>query len=137
MKYPVAVWFEEGTYTAEIPSLPGVVTEADNLPDLEKAIKEAASGWMEAELDSGRLVPEPDSINHFRDLKEYKDCFWMLVDIDIESLSDKTERVNISIPSRVLRRLDFLAASSGMSRSGYLARMVLCKSVSQNQTGSV
>ena len=48
MKYPVAVWFEEGTYTAEVPSLPGVVTEADNLPDLEKAIKEAASGWMEA-----------------------------------------------------------------------------------------
>ena len=57
MKYPVAVWFEEGTYTAEVPSLPGVVTEADNLPDLEKAIKEAASGWMEAELDSGRLIP--------------------------------------------------------------------------------
>ena len=62
MKYPVAVWFEEGTYTAEVPSLPGVVTEADNLPDLEKAIKEAASGWMEAELDSGRLVPEPDRL---------------------------------------------------------------------------
>ena len=35
----------------------------------------------------------------------------MLVDIDMSKLSDKTERLNICLPSRALRRLDSLAAN--------------------------
>lgn len=127
MQYPVAIWEENGVFTAEIPSLPGVITEADTLSQVEKSVKEAAAGWMEAELDAGRFIPEARAISDFRQDSAYKDCFWMLVDIDMEDLSDKTERVNISIPARVLRRLDFLAARYGTSRSGYLSRLVLCQ----------
>ena len=127
MQYPVAIWEENGVFTAEIPSLPGVITEADTISQVEKSVKEAAAGWMEAELDAGRSIPEASPISEFRQDSAYKDCFWMLVDIDMEDLSDKTERVNISIPARVLRRLDFLAASYGTSRSGYLSRLVLCQ----------
>lgn len=35
----------------------------------------------------------------------------MLVDIDTSKLSDKTERLNICLSSRALRRLDSLAAN--------------------------
>ena len=35
----------------------------------------------------------------------------MLVDIDMSKLSDKTERLNICLSSRALRRLDSLAAN--------------------------
>lgn len=35
MKYPVAVWNTDGAYTGEIPNLPGVVTEADSIEELE------------------------------------------------------------------------------------------------------
>jgi metal-responsive CopG/Arc/MetJ family transcriptional regulator len=41
------------------------------------------------------------------------------------SLSDKAERVNISLPARVLRRIDAAAKAANESRSGYIAHLAL------------
>ena len=45
--------------------------------------------------------------------------------MDVASLSDKVERINITLPSRVLRRIDQAAKEAGESRSGYIARRAL------------
>lgn len=124
MRYPVAVWVENGIYSAEVPDLPGVITEADSLEELEKMVVEAASGWMECELDDGRAIPEPSKIENHLTNENYQDCMWMLVDVDMTKLSDKVERLNICLPSRALRRLDSLAAKAGESRSGFLAKTI-------------
>ena len=124
MKYPVAVWEENGVYSAVVPDLPGVITEADSIEDLEDSVVEAASGWMEAELDDGRSIPNPSPISSLKSNEEFKDCFWLLAEIDLEALSDKVERLNICLPARALRRLDFLASKAGISRSGYLAKTI-------------
>ena len=124
MRYPVAVWVENGIYSAEVPDLPGVITEADSLEELEKMVVEAASGWMECELDDGRAIPEPSKIENHMTNENYQDCMWMLVDVDMTKLSDKVERLNICLPSRALRRLDSLAAKAGESRSGFLAKTI-------------
>ena len=79
---------------------------------LEEAMaRDAASGWMEGELDDGRAIPLPSDIENHLQNKDHQDCAWMLVDIDMSKLSDKTERLNICLPSRALRRLDSLAAN--------------------------
>ncbi|WP_301101676.1 type II toxin-antitoxin system HicB family antitoxin [Propionivibrio sp.] len=39
--------------------------------------------------------------------------------------SDKVERVNISLPARVLRRIDAPAKSADESRSGFIANLAL------------
>ena len=44
MRYPVAVWVENGSYSAEVPDLPGVITEADSIEELETMVQDAASG---------------------------------------------------------------------------------------------
>ena len=124
MRYPVAVWVENGIYSAEVPDLPGVITEADSLEELEKMVVEAASGRMECELDDGRAIPEPSKIENHLTNENYQDCMWMLVDVDMTKLSDKVERLNICLPSRALRRLDSLAAKAGESRSGFLAKTI-------------
>ena len=124
MRYPVAVWVENGIYSAEVPDLPGVITEADSLEELEKMVVEAASGWMECELDDGRAIPEPSKIENHLTNENYQDCMWMLVDVDMTKLSDKVERLNICLPSRALRRIDSLAAKAGESRSGFLAKTI-------------
>lgn len=124
MRYPVAVWYENGGFSAEIPDLPGVITEADSIEELEHMVVDAASGWMECELDDGREIPPPTSIEHYLGSDIYKDCTWMLVDIDMAALSDKVERLNICLPSRALRRLDALAHKAGESRSGFLAQTI-------------
>ncbi len=50
---------------------------------------------------------------------------WAIVSAALASLSDKTERINITLPTRVLRRIDAAAQSNGESRSGYIARRAL------------
>jgi metal-responsive CopG/Arc/MetJ family transcriptional regulator len=47
------------------------------------------------------------------------------VKIDPAVLDDTLERVNISLPRRVLHRLDDRAKNAGETRSGLIARMAL------------
>jgi predicted RNase H-like HicB family nuclease len=37
---------EEGGYWAEVPALPGCVTQGETLPELRTNIKEAIEGWL-------------------------------------------------------------------------------------------
>ena len=46
-------------------------------------------------------------------------------DFDPALLDDTIERVNITLPRRVLRRLDALAKAAGESRSGFIAHLTL------------
>jgi predicted RNase H-like HicB family nuclease len=39
---------EEGGYWAEVPALPGCVTQADTLEELTEMLKEAVEGWLDA-----------------------------------------------------------------------------------------
>lgn len=124
MLYPVAVWTENGTYSATIPDLPGVITESDSMEELAFNVEEAALGWMEAEIDDGREIPKPSLVENYLNQTDYEGCFWMFVDIDLGKLSDRVERLNICLPSRAIRRLDNMAKKSGKSRSGFLTQMI-------------
>lgn len=124
MRYPVAIWEENGTYSATVPDLPGVVTEADSIDELISNIEDASLGWMEAEIDDGRNIPKPSSVEKYFKVEDYKRCIWMLANIDLDKLSDKVERLNICLPSRAIRRLDNMAKKAGRSRSGFLTQII-------------
>ena len=42
---------DEGGYWAEIPAMPGCVSEGDTLAEMKANIREAAEGWLEATRD--------------------------------------------------------------------------------------
>jgi len=52
---------EEGGYWAEIPSLPGCMTQAESLEELQANLQEAVEGWLEAG-DPGEDISEQDQI---------------------------------------------------------------------------
>ena len=56
---------------------------------------------------------------------EYAGWLWAVVQVDLAELSNKVERVNITLPARVLRRIDKAAKAAGKLRSGYIARRAL------------
>lgn len=41
----------DGGYTAEVPALPGCITEAETLEELAANVREAAEGWLLARQD--------------------------------------------------------------------------------------
>jgi predicted RNase H-like HicB family nuclease len=128
MKYPIVI--KQGTdktaWGVIVPDLPGCFSAADS--GIDEAIdnaKEAIELWIEAALDDAKDVPKPSSISDLQKKKEFKGYIWAIAEIDPALLSDEIERVNISLPKRVLARLDAKAKLAGENRSGYIAHMAI------------
>ena len=127
MHYAIAI--ETGTathaYGVVVPDLPGCFSAGDTLDEAMANAKEAIELWLEVAIDDGMAVPEPQTLAKHQGKRSFKGWTWGLVTVDLASLSDKAERVNITLPSRVLRRIDQAAKNAGESRSGYIARRAL------------
>ena len=52
---------EEGGFWAEVPALPGCVSEGDTLADTLANIREAAQGWLAVAADRMLTVPVPQA----------------------------------------------------------------------------
>ncbi len=48
---------DEGGFWAEVPALPGCVTQAENLPELHSNIKVAIEGWLSVDDDQREMHP--------------------------------------------------------------------------------
>ena len=127
MHYPLAI--EPGTettaYGVVVPDLPGCFSAGDTLDLAMIAVEEAAAAWVDSALDQGLPIPPPSSLEALRRDKQYAGWIFGVVTLDPASLDDTTERVNITLPRRVLKRLDVQARAAGESRSGYIAQLTL------------
>ena len=128
MKFPIAI--EPGnaqqTWGVVVPDLPGCFSASDL--GIDQAIdnaKEAIELWIETALDMDQVIPQPSLISELQKRKEYKGWIWSMVEIDPALMSDEVERVNITLPKRVLARLDSKAKKYGETRSGLIAHLAL------------
>jgi hypothetical protein len=62
-----------------------------------------------------------------RELTEYEGWTFGVITLDTALLDDTIERVNITLPRRVLRRLDARARAANQSRSGFNAHLTLAE----------
>ncbi|MGI2907892.1 type II toxin-antitoxin system HicB family antitoxin [Tolypothrix sp. VBCCA 56010] len=46
---------EEGGYWAEVPALPGCITEGDTIEEVSANLKDAIEGWLEVASSSHKL----------------------------------------------------------------------------------
>lgn len=51
---------EEGGYWAEVPSLPGCVTEGETVDEVKSNLSEAVQGWMDTAHDIGVELAQKD-----------------------------------------------------------------------------
>ena len=103
MLYPAYIYEgnEDKAYGAEFPDFPGCFSAADELKDLTGNLQEAVEVYFEGEdLD----IPSPSRLE---DLKgKYKGGFWLMADIDLNRISSKTKRINVTMSQVVLSRID-------------------------------
>ena len=127
MRYPVAI--EPGdkkhAWGVTVPDLPGCFSAGDTLDEALDQTREAILLHVEGLLDDEQAIPPPQSIETHRSNREYKGRIWALVEVDLSQLEDVTERINITLPRRVLNKLDAAAHAAGESRSGYIAHLAL------------
>ena len=128
MKYPIAIEMggPKKSWGVVVPDLPGCFSAADSGIDeaIENA-KEAIELWIEVALDQEMEIPRPSMITDLQKKKEYRGWIWAVAEVDPALLSDEIERINITLPKRVLSRLDAKAKKAGESRSGFIAHLAL------------
>ena len=127
MRSPIAI--EPGTdvtaFGVIVPDLPGCFSAGDTLDEAMAGAEEAAAAWIDAALDAGSAIPAPSSLEALRQQPDYAGWTLGVITLDPALLDDAVERVNITLPRRVLKRLDALARAAGESRSGYIAHLTL------------
>lgn len=127
MRYPIVI--EQGTestaFGVVVPDLPGCFSAGDTLDEAMVGAEEAAAAWIDAALDAGQAIPVPTSLEAIRRHPDFAEWTFGVITVDPSLLDDTTERVNITLPRRVLKRLDALAHAAGESRSGYVVHLTL------------
>lgn len=128
MYFPIAIepGDEISAFGVVVPDLPGCFSAGDTLDEALTNAEAAILAWIDAVLDSDEAIPHPSSLDMLRAAyPEYAGWIWAVVRVDPARLDDTVERVNITLPRRVLARLDAAARAVGETRSGYIAAMTL------------
>lgn len=127
MRYPVAI--EPGdpkhAWGVTVPDLPGCFSAGETIEEALDNAHDAILFHIEGLIDDGEAIPEAASIDKYRRKREFRGRVWAFVEVDLSQLEDTTERVNITLPRRVLHKLDAAARAAGETRSGYIAHLAL------------
>jgi predicted RNase H-like HicB family nuclease len=135
MRYPIAIeiGIDTAAYGVVVPDLPGCFSAGDTLDEAVTAAEEAAAVWVDATLDAGGAIPAASLVEAIQANPDYAGWTFGVITVDPALLDDTVERVNITLPRRVLLRLDAQARAAGESRSGYIAHLTMTRAASSGQ----
>lgn len=129
MRYPIVI--ERGddktAYGVVVPDLPGCYSAGDSFDEAVSNAVEAATLWIEDAIENGKNIPRPSTLEALRTLEDYQgpQWIWGFATVDPALFDDRSERINVTIPRRILARLDAQAKEAGETRSGYIAQLAL------------
>lgn len=128
MLYPIAIEMgnEKQSYGVIVPDVEGCFSAGDTLEEAFNNAKEAISFHIETLIKDGEAIPQPTALENHKNNPEYKDFIFALVDVDLTHLMGKTEKINVTLPSLLIRRIDEFVAKNPVykTRSGFLAQVV-------------
>ena len=101
-----------------IPDIPGCFTAGDTLDEAIQNVQEA----VECHLHGEEFIPSPSPLEGWLNDPKYAGGVWIMVDLDLSFLELKARRINISMPEKLLKRIDDYTERHHLSRSGFLAK---------------
>ncbi|MEA1923914.1 MAG: type II toxin-antitoxin system HicB family antitoxin [Pseudomonadota bacterium] len=123
--YPIVIHKDnDSDYGVTVPDLPGCFSAGATVAEALRQAKEAIECHLEGLLLDDEALPMPtEDHTLLAESEEYKDGIWHLVEIDLSKLDTKTRRLNITIPERLLTKVDrYVKEHRFDSRSGFLAQ---------------
>lgn len=82
---------------------------------------EAIDLHLEGLVEDGGDVPVPRPFAEHRADPEFANGVWAAVEVDVSRYEGTAEKINITLPRRLLAKIDEYARAHGATRSGFLA----------------
>jgi predicted RNase H-like HicB family nuclease len=103
MHYLIVIYkTANSAYGVTVPDLPGCFSAGDTFDEALEQAKEAILCHVEGLLDDGVSVPAPQPVDTHQRKRIYAGGVWAVVEVDPSALDTTIERVNITLPKRVL-----------------------------------
>lgn len=122
MRFPVVLHTDDGVrFGVTVPDLPGCFSAGDTFDEALDSVVEAIDLHLEGIVEDGGDVPVPRAIAEHRANPDFADGVWAAVEVNVSRFDGRAEKINITLPRRLLAKIDDYARAHGESRSGFLA----------------
>lgn len=126
MRYPIIIHKDpESDFGITVPDLPGCFSAGSTMEEALQNAEEAILTHIEGLLLDNDPVPAPSTIEELREKYRDDTAVWAVVSFDLNKLSERVKRVNITIPEKLLTKIDAYVEKEGESRSGLLVTAAL------------
>ena len=124
MLIPVAIHKDtDSRYGVTVPDIPGCFSAGETIEEALSNTREAIAFHLEGMLEDGEAVTvSTRQIEELAQEADYAGATWALIDVDLQRLSLKQTRFNVSWPEYLLARIDAYAEAHHETRSGLLAK---------------
>jgi predicted RNase H-like HicB family nuclease len=123
MRFALALHTDDGVkYGVTVPDLPGCFSAGDTFDEAVEMAREAIDAHCELLAEKGLEIPSPRPLSEHQADPDLAGAVWVVFDVDVEKYLGRAEKINITVPTRLLRRIDEYAKSHGETRSGFLTR---------------
>ena len=133
MLIPVAIHKDtDSLYGVTVPDIPGCFSAGETIEEALSNTREAIVFHLEGMLEDGEAVTvstrqieelaQEMSVGRTTVVADYAGATWALIDVDLQRLSLKQTRFNVSWPEYLLARIDAYAEAHHETRSGLLAK---------------
>lgn len=121
MRYPIVIHKDQDSdYGVTVPDLPGCFSAGKSFDEAMDSAREAIECHVEGLLIDGDDIPNAIPIEEHQNNPDFADGTWAFVQVDLSKLSGKSKRLNITVPERIVERIDRYAQQSGDTRSGLI-----------------
>lgn len=122
MRFPIVLHTDDGIrYGVTVPDIKGCYSTGDSMDAAIESIQEAIDLHLEGMAEDGEDLPVASSVAAHKDNPDYAGGVWALVDVDMNRYDGKSEKINITMPKNLIRRIDDYVQAHGLTRSGFLA----------------
>jgi len=115
--------FEETNEAIEVyfPDLKGCVTFGDTMEEAFEMAVDALAGWLQE--SEPQFIKKPSDFKTIKSHYSGKNVFIMRIPVDerIKRKYEKKQRLNISIPASIVKKIDLAAKERGVNRSEFIA----------------
>ena len=127
MKFTIAIEPEtqKTAFGVAVPDLPGCFSAGDTVEEAFDNAREAIEAHLEVLAEEGKDIPKLKPMSEWQADKEYRGWTWGIVDVPVEKMFGAAEKINITVPALLLKRIDSYVQSQGKTRSGFLTEAAL------------